>query len=163
MIYRAWIESENQPLFIGSESYDQDGLRDVHGKTDLKFFVLETDKQMTLKLGMLHWGLWPYQYCSNDGPWLTFAALQQVLIRFLTLYYGKKVERWNFRRPERQGSWRAYKIVSGRLYVVVGATVECAYNWWSGGRGFDVRLAGSATCLNGNGSSTIIFLYLLLR
>lgn len=90
MIYRAWIESENQSLFIGSESYDQDGLRDVHGKTDLKFFVLETDKQMTLKLGMLHWGLWPYQYCSNDGPWLTFAALQQVLIRFLTLYYGKK-------------------------------------------------------------------------
>ena len=29
-----------------------------YGKKDLKFFISGTERLMTLKLGMQHWGLW---------------------------------------------------------------------------------------------------------
>ena len=38
----------------------------VYGKIDLKFFISGTERQVTLKLGMQHRGLWFYIVCTND-------------------------------------------------------------------------------------------------
>ena len=40
----------------------------IYGKKDLKFFISGTEKPMTLKLGIQHWGLWLYLVYSNDDP-----------------------------------------------------------------------------------------------
>ena len=45
----------------------------IYGKKFFQFFVSGIERQMTLKLGMQHMGLWLYLVYSNDDPWLTFA------------------------------------------------------------------------------------------
>ena len=60
-----------------------------------------TEWLMTLKLGMHHWWLRPFQACSNDDPWLilTFFLWQGQIWSF-RLLHGKKVEQWIFSSPE---------------------------------------------------------------
>ena len=47
----------------------------IYGKKPLKTFFSRTRRQMTLGIGMLHWGCWAYQVCSNDDPRLTLTYL----------------------------------------------------------------------------------------
>ena len=42
-----------------------------YDKTPLKIFFSGLERPKTLKLGMQHWGLWPYQVYSNGNHWLT--------------------------------------------------------------------------------------------
>ena len=47
----------------------------IYGKNPLKTFFSRTRKLMTLGLGMLYFGCWAYQVCSNDDPRLTLTYL----------------------------------------------------------------------------------------
>ena len=46
----------------------------IYGKNPSKIFS-GTERRMTLKLGMQHWWLGPYQVCSNDDPCLILTFL----------------------------------------------------------------------------------------
>ena len=52
-------------------------------KTLQKIFFFRTTKQMTLKLGIQHWGLISYKVCSNDDPGLT--------LTYARTQYGSKI------------------------------------------------------------------------
>ena len=43
----------------------------IQGKNLLKTFFSGLERLKTLKLGMQHWVLWPYQIYSNGDHWLT--------------------------------------------------------------------------------------------
>ena len=43
----------------------------IYGKNLLKIFFSGLERSKILKLGMQHWGLWPYQVYSNGDNWLT--------------------------------------------------------------------------------------------
>ena len=43
----------------------------IYGENPSKFFFSGTDRPISTKLGMLHWGLLPIIVCSNDDPGVT--------------------------------------------------------------------------------------------
>ena len=59
----------NESLCVGSQLIDQDGCHaHIYGKNTVKILF---SGLMTMKLGMQHWRLRPYQFYPNDDPWLT--------------------------------------------------------------------------------------------
>ena len=47
----------------------------IYGKKPLKIFFSRTRRPVALGLGILHWGCWAYQVCSNDDPRFTLTYL----------------------------------------------------------------------------------------
>ena len=51
----------------------------IYGKNPLEIFS-RTRRQLTIGLGMKHWGCGAYQVCSNDDPRLTLTYLMSNLL-----------------------------------------------------------------------------------
>ena len=67
----------------------------IYGKNLKKIFFSETNKPMTLKLGMRHGVLKYFQVCSNDDPWLTltyFTARSNLVPYAFVWEKGKTVD-----------------------------------------------------------------------
>ena len=43
----------------------------IYGKNPLNILFSGTKRPMALGLGIMHWGCWPYQICTNDESRLT--------------------------------------------------------------------------------------------
>ena len=67
-----------------SRSYDQDGRNAIYGKNLKKIFSSKTNRPMILKLGMQHWVLEYYQFCSNEvsGLTLTYFTAKSKLVPY---------------------------------------------------------------------------------
>ena len=68
----------------------------IYGENLKNIIFSETQRLMTLKVGIKHWVLKEYQMCSNNDPGMILTYLRQCQISSLMLLYEKKVKHWIF-------------------------------------------------------------------
>ena len=83
----------NERLFAGSGHMTKMAATPTYNKNPLEIFFSRTKGPMTLWLGMLHCGLRPIIFCSNDDPRLTLTYFTARSNLVLCFYMGKTVRK----------------------------------------------------------------------
>ena len=97
--YRASLRWGNECFFKWFWLHDQDGRHAHIWLEPLEIFYSGTERPMTLKLGMQHWVLKYYQFCSSDAPWLTltYFTARSNLVTY-AFVWEKKIKQWIFHK-----------------------------------------------------------------
>ena len=97
----------------------------IYCKIDLKFFISGTERQVTLKLGLQHWGLWSYIVCTNDDLWFADFTIRSIEVsETFVREKGKTVDIQLSTAKRLRGAYRIVSVHCPSLVVSSSSTPE---------------------------------------